>query len=171
MLWPTINWNLYQKLAKYKNDIHDDMQGLNMLWCWLIKNVKSKYNVDIDGLVQGYSNSIANVLELLQFSTKPSICQREYSISCSVDPRLSETTIFYRLIPARRVFDDLLSAFWSWCIIYSRQIVLGKLLPLQTAYPHSYSLTCFTCHYLTCFISIPIVLFYDCKLRYIYYVR
>ena len=31
------------------------------------------YKIDIDGLAQGCSNSIANALELLQSCTKPSI--------------------------------------------------------------------------------------------------
>ena len=36
----------------------------------------------INGLVQDYSNSIANALQLLQFCTKPSYSRKVMKISC-----------------------------------------------------------------------------------------
>ena len=46
-------------------------------WCWL-DSCQSSHIQYIDGLMQGYSNAIADALELLQSCTKPSIWRLWY---------------------------------------------------------------------------------------------
>ena len=63
--------------------------------------LNKKYNEDIDGLVQDYSNCIANALELIQSCTKPSI-----STGTSVKTYRAMTSIQKRSVPTKHQCND-----------------------------------------------------------------